>query len=486
MEMKQQALDIVKEQVEMIANLTMSWSSTSSPVTRKRVALYYNTLSDGNHQPITNGKNTTTTNATVAPTLGHVLVQQLIQDICARYRSCCFATCQHLAHFPDGGDESITLSSVHQYCRKRQPQKEETEYQDFISNGSPSKSKPASSQAQRRSGVTYLHNKGSFHNSLRNQYWRQALTAAVLHPDCLHPPTPARLALTTLHNATTILSIRANDDGKSNSTITSYVGGTCNVCGLSFEPAWTQFFPGNMWTADCDYVEKLVSPNGTTTTGTTSVTDVHQSNIGSNNLSLSSLLFFENYDYAQRKHDLADWARSLDKSPKNQKYRFGMFNFTNHLYPTRYNRGDVWGTGRFANEHWIGSHPDLIPCDVSTLHFRAWMKESYLKMNFSWSMAPRRSLFTNPPGYLPHVSDNAIVKVIQEEPELRRYEYSLLAGSLYRWIGLYNQTPAFPSSWVWSFFPDAEYWQSQIPSIRSNLLLLLLRQHQEQQKSLSL
>lgn len=261
-----------------------------------------------------------------------------------------------------------------------------------------------------------------------------------------------------------------------------------------------------MWTASCDYVQQLVAPTirppkkqeeeeekdiHATSDGTNSSFHNHH-----NNNEFPNPHYFRYYDYIQRRLDLANWARpwqqrrlqrrrrqqqqqgrgqgQLQSQRQEQQPGVLWINFTHHLYPARHTDHDFWGLGRFGNEHWIGSHPALIPCDVSPVHFKAWMKQSYWEgPNFSWSMAPRRSLFSNPPGYLPHVSDTLIVQVIQQQPELRRNEYVLLAGSLYRWIGLYNQTPP-PYSWVWSFFPDADYWQEQIPTIRSNLLPLII------------
>ena len=34
----------------------------------------------------------------------------------------------------------------------------------------------------------------------------------------------------------------------------------CDVCGLVFFPTWALFMPGNFWTAQCTYVDKLLHP----------------------------------------------------------------------------------------------------------------------------------------------------------------------------------------------------------------------------------
>jgi hypothetical protein len=94
--------------------------------------------------------------------------------------------CQHLKHF-DRGFEEHTLASVQEYC-----------------------------QANPMKRVVYLHSKGAHHDHKNdlNHGWRRALTTAATSHLCLQP---------------------RND--------------TCNVCGLNFQPIWTLFIPGNMWSA---------------------------------------------------------------------------------------------------------------------------------------------------------------------------------------------------------------------------------------------
>ncbi|KAL7579064.1 hypothetical protein ACA910_019102 [Epithemia clementina (nom. ined.)] len=403
---KLRALQIVQEQLELV--------NASSPPGHM-IALYYNTLSG------TDGDQSTTRNNTP----DDVLVQQVVQEACRKFQ---WSTCQHLAHFPQGGSESITLTSLHTYCQ------------------SPNAS----------SRVTYLHNKGSFHDNKEQTKWRQSLTIAALHPYCLNPPMPKSF----------------NESEKTMNT--------CNVCALNFEPSWTQFFPGNMWTARCDYIQKLVSPNGTSSNNYNKkerlVNNANASGLAPGSPS-PSFFSFVSYDYVQRRRDMGQWARA------SQPPRFTLYNFTHYLYPKRVKKTDYWGEERYGEEHWIGSHPDLVPCEMSSLNYRTTYGKNHKQIRFSFFMAPRGSLFTRPPKYLLSSTDKLIYKVIQDGPELRRYEYVLLAGSLYRWIGLYNQTPPYPSSWVWKFFPDAEFWHDQIPAIRSNLMQLL-EQHQQQSRVL--
>jgi hypothetical protein len=93
-------------------------------------------------------------------------------------------------------DESFVLDQMHQYCQ----------------------SHPAEH-------VVYLHSKGSYHPSPLNENWRCALTMAATAKECIEPP---------------------NDQ--------------CDVCGALFYTQFTTFVPGNMFSAKCSYVLKLLSP----------------------------------------------------------------------------------------------------------------------------------------------------------------------------------------------------------------------------------
>jgi hypothetical protein len=155
------------------------------------------------------------------------------------------------------------------------------------------------------------------------------------------------------------------------------------------------------------------------------------------------------------------------------------YNFTSHIYnPRQMDGDDFWGRGRYAAEHWIGSHPDIRPCDLSRTSDVAfwWQGDKLLNINsnvsinhasdhqeegevapslLDWQMAPRQTSLLGHSWI--HVRKLASIRETLESKELRIKEYVLLAGSIHRWLGLYNQTPA-PSSWVWSFFPDGDEW----------------------------
>lgn len=93
------------------------------------------------------------------------------------------------------GDEILTLHELWTYC-----------------------------QYHTSSKVVYLHSKGSFHPSDRNDKLRKFLTSGALSAECANLPD------------------------------------TCNVCSSRMSPLPHPHTPGNMWLAKCDYVTQLVSP----------------------------------------------------------------------------------------------------------------------------------------------------------------------------------------------------------------------------------
>ena len=128
----------------------------------------------------------------------------------------------------------------------------------------------------------------------------------------------------------------------------------CNVCSMRFSPFPHQHPPGNMWLARCGYLAKLHEP----------------------------------HHFQARMHS---------------------------LYPNLHNNPRV-GTGRYAYEHWVHSHPSLRPCDVLQSPYAYGYKHlPRADYNFSFALAPRRS------GRLP---DEKFITRLRNE-----------------WLSLYNATP---------------------------------------------
>jgi hypothetical protein len=93
-------------------------------------------------------------------------------------------------------NEKVTLQSLWEYCQNNTDQK-----------------------------VVYLHSKGSYSNTLENEQLRTFLTAGALSVDCRQ--------LESFH---------------------------CNVCSSRFSPLPHPHTSGNMWLAECHYVQRLQPP----------------------------------------------------------------------------------------------------------------------------------------------------------------------------------------------------------------------------------
>lgn len=264
----------------------------------------------------------------------------------------------------DTNGETQTLQALQSYCQAQ----------------------PPTESGSRR--VVYLHNKGSFNPTQENTNWRKSLTAAVTHPDCLYPPSTSSEQ-------------------------------QCNVCGLQFAAPpqmFTLLFPGNFFSASCEYVNKLVPP----------------------------------MDFSQQLQKVSNYAIHGPLKLSSTKKDWEL------------------GRGRYASEHWIGSHPELRPCDLSPEpDYWFWQKKQHqdspASALFQWSEWPRR---------LPQ----HLLNGDEQEDETaaaaaaRRYllEYTLLPGRLVQWSRLYNGQVPPPSSWVWKWFPDSQFWQTKLTEHNGN------------------
>jgi hypothetical protein len=251
----------------------------------------------------------------------------------------------------DDGLEQVTLQKVHDFCSIHEDHR-----------------------------VVYLHTKGAYHTRPANERWRRHMTAATTSQDCLAPPN-----------------------------------NTCNLCGSIYYPFWASFMPGNMWTAQCSYIQQLLPPK----------------------------------EFEQKQRHLikevlimrALGTLSLRMFPKKDGSSLSM--------------GDLYGLNRFADEHWVGSHPAVVPCDVTGgIDLALLWGSQQTRSNFD--MAPRAAVdarwFT--------VSRTNTRSILTNEKD-RIQEYYFLGGRLFLWLGLYNQV-APESSWVWNWFPDGARWKNTI------------------------
>jgi hypothetical protein len=117
--------------------------------------------------------------------------------------------------------------------------------------------------------VVYSHSKGSFHAHTNNNKLRRFLTRGALSGECADMPL------------------------------------SCHICSSRMSPLYHARTPGNMWSARCSYVAKLMKPS---------------------------------------------------------KFEQEM----NRIYEGLRIREWCVGTGRYASEHWIHSHPSAKACDLCT------------------------------------------------------------------------------------------------------------------------
>lgn len=191
----------------------------------------------------------------------------------------------------------------------------------------------------------------------------------------------------------------------------SAVPSQCNVCALQFHTMWTTMAAGNMFAADCGYVRQLIDP--------------------------------------------ADLPALLEKAAGHAMNLFLQGRLDMALMKEA--RIDRFGLGRYADEFWIGSHPDVRPCHVDTC---GWLGDCYHARRASQdSLQLHVGPQDGPPGYATAFFER--IDDILDDPHKSRREYYLLPGLLLKWMTINGKGPE-PDSWVWKYFPDGLFWKDQI------------------------
>ena len=186
---------------------------------------------------------------------------------------------------------------------------------------------------------------------------------------------------------------------RTDSCLKSVASGACNVCSARFSPIPHFHAPGNMWIAHCSYVENLISP-----------------------------LDFEGRMNAMITSLEANQTLLKEMFPCKEEngVKVGC-KYISHV-----------GLGRYAAEHWIHSHPNVVPCDVLPQKYRyAWGYGNIPSASEKWEpdihVGPRFARATN--------SSPTSAKWLS------------LEGRLFEWKQLYNSSPA-SDSWVWKFYAN--------------------------------
>jgi hypothetical protein len=294
--------------------------------------------------------------------------------------------CHHLGHHTSGF-EDLTLDHLHRYCGAHPSER-----------------------------VVYLHNKGSFHPvdhlSLR---WRHILTLASTAKECIEPP----------------------DD-------------KCNVCGLLWYTVFAVMVPGNMFTAKCEYVAKLLSP-------LEEFASKHQMAVG------------EGLLLRTRRHLVSNVFGDRSEVYGFDRYLAEQWIGT-FLHPLRkpllHTKLSFFASMLVCSSIFAGSHPDLIPCEMKTegAHAHIAFDDPTLQ-RAKWSLAPNRAGFD----YFSEFFSDA---------DLAEREYFYLSGNLLKWYHIYGKNTLcylqfesavltrlhlvgkYPAedSWVWKFFPFGDRW----------------------------
>jgi hypothetical protein len=187
----------------------------------------------------------------------------------------------------------------------------------------------------------------------------------------------------------------------------------CNVCGLVFQPLPGLHFPGNMWTAQCSYVKNLLSP----------------------------------LEFHKRKGNVDVWIREQQAQHL----------FSAELFPWE---SHFTGKNRYEPEHWVGSHPDLRPCDVSpTASKDYWLKGDRDFAEFEFALAPRHDVHADWDWY--GYASKRGRDIMSSDLEARMRDYFLLRGLIFRWWLFYQSLPE-DTSWVWKWYPDGDIWREGV------------------------
>jgi len=224
---------------------------------------------------------------------------------------------------------------------------------------------------------------------------RPDATVVYLHNKGSFHDTEENSALRTMH-------MRAQVETRS--CIDSVRSGTCNVCSARFSPLPHFHTSGNMWTAHCSYVKILVAPE----------------------------------PFEQKMDDV------INALKEQKDVMAEMFPCVGPgldcLEPSHF------GMGRYSYEHWIHSHPTVIPCDVLPTNYSfVWKYNNIPKIDDEWQpeihVGARFPLsnFLND-GYLPM---NA--------------KWFTLKGRLFEWTHLFGHL-APKDSWVWHYYGTTCYW----------------------------
>lgn len=182
----------------------------------------------------------------------------------------------------------------------------------------------------------------------------------------------------------------------------------CDACGLQAEVYPWAHYTGNFWTADCSYIHKLLPP------------------------------------------------ASMPAAMQANYEHVAALNATCQLQLVRPKDSAWYALSRYSLESWIGSHPRARLCDLFRSAGETIRSRFVAAEELAWAEFPRHNLSSK---WNLDYEERAQYSLANEEFRLRDDQW--LPGRLVRWSRLYGEFPP-PDSWVWSFFPDGDFWQARI------------------------
>ena len=198
----------------------------------------------------------------------------------------------------------------------------------------------------------------------------------------------------------------------------------CDLCGLVFLPRPSLHFTGNMFNAKCSYIRKLAKP----------------------------------MDFEKKMGSVVEIGRKLLANGTLVSNMIDAEKTCNN------------GLERFAMEHWHGSHPSLAKiCDLSAHYSQGFWDRKRRRdrrpEDWQFDVFPRHS----PTAAWSHGGLSISNQLVMDDESKRKREYFLLPGQLMRWYELYGEFPP-SSSWVWSWYPDGQFWKEMVQEHGSNAL----------------
>ena len=291
----------------------------------------------------------------------------------------------HLLQYAPQGDESLTLQSIHDYCFDHPHDQ-----------------------------ISYIHNKGSFHPSEKNEKFRTFVNQGVLGRNghvCQEMPLDQQ-----------------------------HEGGGCNVCGTRFATFPHYHMAGNMWTATCEYIRQLIRPvdfpNKMEALLEQSIFLGGKSDVGTGGGGSIA---------ATRTGTVGGVVDRAIPKPTFQQYSDG--------YPV--------GRDRYSLEHWIGSHPNLQPCDIYSRKYTHGYRD----------LPSIQSVWTAHLATAPRFDIHTFLKISS-----LRGEWYCGQARLWEYAYLYDGIQPDPDHFVWKYYQDT-YKGCNVPldyRLHNNMFLVKL------------